>query len=157
MSRTRILRSNVRDDGYRVHNGYLTAPAAGPTLDSLRRRQRDDEYEDEEDPDETIELHNIIPMPSNEEPDYQTGDDEEQSGPDEEIARFPEDQYTVLTEDGHHVVYRTSGGAANRAPNSRTDRFDMGTARDSHSRPPQTLRDLNAFHQAHYARRGRGR
>src|ERR1700722_3406567 len=131
MSRTRILRSNKPDDGYRVHNGYLTAPVTGPTLDSLRRRQRDDEYEDEDDPDDIVEVHNYI-IPSNEEPDYQTGDDEEQSGPDEEVARYPENEYTVLTEDGHHVVYRTSGGEANRAPNSRTDRFDMGTARDNH-------------------------
>jgi len=139
---------------YDVHNGFLVGPK--PTLDSARvrarerdayRRTRDDE---EDDPEGVLEIHNHIPL--SEEPEgYHdralAKDDEEQGEEPEEgevVARFPADQYHFATEGDEVVVYRGAG-----TPEHKTDIYDIG-ARDNRSRPPQTLRELNALNAAHY-------
>jgi hypothetical protein len=132
----------------RIRNGFLTT---GPTLDSLPTRHHRNQ---EEDPD-AIEIHNHIPVneesviatydPRRPEPfQDMTDDDEEPEGQGEVVARFPANGFTCQTEGDEIVIYRGSG-----SPPHKTDIFDM-TTRDSRSRRPRTLRELNALHAAHY-------
>ena len=155
---------------YRIRGGFLVrpekaadfAPARARALDA-RRRSFSPGDEGEDDPDQdTIEIHNHVPG----EPEYSTmsltGVDEEgEVG--EEVARYPSNAFTVMTEDdengeAHHVVYRSAGEG--RAPSHKTDIFEMGDSRsrahDARSRAPHTLAQLNAFNAAHYkAKAGR--
>ena len=140
---------------YHVRGGFLVrnerpsdfALTRARALDAYRRPFTPDE---EEDPEDVIEVHNHIPL-SGELDGYfdraATKDDEE---PDEEqrkgevVARFPADKFHFATEGDEVVVYRGAGTPANK-----TDIFDMGT-RDSRSSPPRTLSELNTFHAGHY-------
>jgi hypothetical protein len=153
---------------YRVRGGFLVrkeepsdfAPRAR-ALDAYRRPFSPDNGEDDPDQ-ETIEIHNHIP---GDDPEYPasslTGDDEEGLGEGEEIARYPANGFTVMTEDdesgeSHHVVYRSTGEG--RAPSHKSDIYEMGDsrARDARSRAPRTLAELNASNAAHYkAKAGR--
>lgn len=133
----------------RVRGGFLTT---GPTM-AMDSRSR---FRDDEEPD-TIEVHNYLDDPDytvageNIAPHDRQRDDEE---PEEEedgevVARYPA-SYHVATEDDEIVVY-------SRAPQHKTDRFDMDTdARKTRDgRPPQTVAELNALHLRHYGRGGR--
>jgi hypothetical protein len=149
-----------RDDKFRVRNGFLTRPIPSHTRDAFRLH---DEMEEEEPDDETVEIHNHIPISYPEPADYdrdRASDDEEQEGREGEVARYPANAFTVNTEDdengeAHHVVYRSPGGR--HAPPHKTDRYEMGDAtHDNRPRPPRTLAQLNRLHAAHYkAKAGR--
>jgi hypothetical protein len=148
---------------YRVKNGFLSAPSYGPTLDSFRTTPRDQEPEGDPE-EETLEIHNHMPMDGDGEEErvvarYQPEDFEDASeqvgddAPGEEIARYPADGYTVQTEGDQLVIYRTSGG---ESPDHKTDRFDMH-ARDKGNRragPPRSLAALNAYHANFYKGKG---
>ena len=79
-------------------------------------------------------------MPSNVE-------DEEPEENGEEVARYPANSFTCRTEGDEIVVYRTNGSDS---PAHKSDRHEMDTTRDSRSRPPRSLSELNRFHAAHY-------
>jgi hypothetical protein len=162
-----------RFDGYRVHKGYLVG--SGPTRDGAFRTR-----DEEEDDDDVIEVHNIIPDfgaqtfgtdTFSDDPDTgdrrprsrgrsRNRDDEGQAG--QEVTRLSADEYRVVTEGDEIVIYRIGNGSndgdgpsgLSQAPE--TDIYDFDTsdrrARDSRSRshPPRTLADLNRFHAAHY-------
>jgi hypothetical protein len=134
---------------YHVRGGFLVGPK--PTLDSARARARErDAYrhdeEEENDPD-ALEIHNHIPMSAP--PDYDRARDDEEPEEGEVVARFPADQFHFATEGDEIVIYRGSGTSAPKTDIYDFDVSDM-SARDSRSRPPQTLRELNALHAAHY-------
>lgn len=137
---------------YRVHGGFLVRnerPSEfanrARALDA-RRRTRD---EGEEDPEGILEIHNHIPMSAP--PDYGRAHDDEERAEEpeegEEVGRFPANQYHFVTDGDDVVIYKGAG-----TPKHKTDIFDVNdmSARDSRSRPPQTLRELNAFNAAHY-------
>ena len=145
---------------YHVRGGFLVrnerasdfAPARGRALDAYRRT-RDEE---EEDPEGVLEIHNHIPMSQEPEGHFSRAlaKDDEEPGEEgregEVVARFPADQFHFATEGDEVVVYRGAG-----TPEHKTDIYDIG-ARDHRSRPPQTLRELNALNAAHYkAKAGR--
>ena len=155
---------------YRVRNGFFSRPEAAADLTPARARaldarRRSFSPKDEDDPDQdTIEIHNHVVG----EPEYSTmsltGDEEESEGDEgEEVARYPANGFTVMTEDdergeAHHVVYRSAGQGL--APSHKTDVFEMGDGRsrahDARSAAPRTLAQLNAFNAAHYkAKAGR--
>jgi hypothetical protein len=132
---------------YRVDGGFLVRNE-GPSdfanraraLDA-RRRTRD---EGEDDPEEVLEIHNHIPMSAP--PDDRSHDGEElEEG--EEVGRFPANQYHFVTDGDDVVIYKGAG-----TPKHKTDIFDVNdmSARDSRSRAPRTLRELNASNAAHY-------
>ena len=156
---------------YHVRNGFLVRHETAPDFARSRARALDHKpfspTDEEEDPEDILEIHNhIIEEPNGYYDRASAGDDE---GPDEEgregeeVARYPASGYTVLTEDDesgapHHVVYRSAGEG--RAPSHKTDILEMGDsgsrARDSRSHAPRTLAQLNAFNAAHYkAKAGR--
>jgi hypothetical protein len=140
---------------YHVRGGFLVrnerpsdfAPAHARALDAYRRPFSPDEGED---PEDIIEVHNHIPLSGEPEAYYDRAsakDDEETQGEPSEgdvVARFPADKFHFATEGDEVVVYRGAG-----TPTTKTDIYDMG-ARDSRSRPPRTLRDMNAFNAAYY-------
>jgi hypothetical protein len=153
---------------YAIRNGFLSAPARGPTVTMDAYRTRDQEPEqDPNDPDEVLEIHNHLPTGGDGEEGevvarYQPEDFEDASeqvgddAPSEEVARYPASGYTVQTEGDQLVIYRTSGGEG-ESPDHKTDKFDM-SARDKTRRAgpptPRTLAQLNAFHHAHYGAKG---
>jgi hypothetical protein len=145
-----------------VHRGYLVG---GPTVDGAFRSPRSfRDQEQDPDSDDVVEIHNHIPysggdeegrggFPANEErvvarydPESFQEDEEpeEQNG---EVARFPANGFTCRTEGEEIVVYRTR---RSDSPRPKSDRHEMDTARDSRSRPPRTLSELNRLHAAHY-------
>jgi hypothetical protein len=140
---------------YNVRGGFLVAST--PTLDSARVRARERDayrraHDEEVDDPEAIEIHNHVAM-SGEPPDYsdRARDDEEPAEYPEDgavVARFPADQFHFMTEGNEVVVYRGAGKSEHK-----TDIYEFG-ARDSRSRPPQTLRELNALNAAHYRQKG---
>jgi hypothetical protein len=113
------------------------------------RRTRD---EGEDDPEDVLEIHNHIPLGQEPEGDRALAKDDEE--PDEEgreggvVARFPADKFHIATEGDEVVVYRGGG-----TPEHKTDIYDIG-ARDSRSRPPRSLSELNALHAVHYRQKG---
>ena len=150
------------DQQFHIRNGFLTrnekssdyAPARTRALDVRRRRRTRDEVE-EDDP-EVVEIHNHIPMSQesmSQEPEgyYDRAYAKDDEDPDEEgregevVARFPADRYHFATEGDEVVVYRGAG-----TPKHKSDIYDFGRARDTRFHPPQTLRQLNALHAAHY-------
>jgi hypothetical protein len=142
--------STTRRNSPIVHRGYLVAGPikGGRTVDGFRRSDQ----EQEGDPDDVVEIHNHLPY------DPQSVEDEEpeqQNG--EEIARYPASGFTCRTEGDEIVVYRTGSGSD--GPSHKTDLydFDMDKARDSRSRAPRTLADLNRLHTAHYRHPRAGR
>jgi hypothetical protein len=138
---------------YRVHGGFLvrnerTSDFARPRARALdaRRRTRDEE---EDDPDDLLEIHNhLSPEPEGRAlaKDYEEPNEEASEG--EVVARFPADKFHFATEGDEVVVYR--GGDT---PEHKTDLYDFG-ARDARSRPPRTLRELNALHATYYRQKG---
>jgi hypothetical protein len=119
---------------YHVRGGFLVRnerPSGRARALDADRRTRDEEEDDLED---VIEVHN------------HKGDEEpnEEGSEGEVVARFPADKFHFVTEGDEVVVYRGAGESAQK-----TDRHDIG-ARDTRSRPPRTLRELNALNAAHY-------
>jgi hypothetical protein len=111
-----------------------------------RRRTRDEGEEHRED---VVEIHNHIPMSAEPDNDRARDNEERAEEPDEgeEVGRFPANQFHFVTDGDDVVIYKGAG-----TPKHKTDIFDVNdmSARDSRSRPPQTLRELNAFNAAHY-------
>jgi hypothetical protein len=130
--------------GFLVRNDY-DAPARARALDAYRR-PRDEE---EDDPDEgALVIHNHIPMGG--EPEgysdraYAKDDEEPEEG--EVAARFQASKFHFVVEGDEIVLYRGAGETSR--PES--DRHTFDTRDNRHSRPPQTLRELNQFHVAYY-------
>jgi hypothetical protein len=154
---------------YQIRNGFLSAPARGPTVTMDAYRTRDQEQEqdpqDPQDPnEETLEIHNHVGENNGEEGEvvarYEPEDFEDMSeqvgddAPGEEVARYPASGYTCQTEGDEIVIYRTSGGEG-ESPAHKTDKFDM-SARDKSKRagPPRSLAALNAYHANFYKGKG---
>ena len=169
-----MTRSKYDVRQYQVHKGYLIE--GGPTHDGPRAPR--DDYEQDPDEDDTLEIHNYIPVSEErtiatraeerfqdranaraEERDRAGAEnggyhrrrrnrdeepDEEQEGHGEVVARFPADQYHFATEGDEVVIYRGAG-----TPAHKSDIYDFN-ARDSRSRPPRTLAELNRSNAAHY-------
>lgn len=138
---------------YHVRRGFLTQ---GPTLDSLRRRPRDDEPEDD-----VIEIHNHVDDPdcgaaTSEKfspQDRRRGRDDEELEPDDKhgkvVAKYPPGHHAETAEDGSIVVY-------DAPPGYKTDILDFKIDDASRTRDrcaPRTLAELNAFFRRHYPRR----
>jgi len=161
--RTPALHSKY-DGNYHVRNGFLVESSS--TSDAAGRP--------EEDPDDTIEIHNYLPDPNHQMAGEEPADDrrrrrtdrlhdeepeEEQQEQGEEVGRFSEAEHEVVLDGGDYVVRRGSGSSG---PDMKSDRHDMPSdsrapthrSRDSRSRPPQTLAELNAFNSKYYRRMG---
>jgi hypothetical protein len=142
---------------YHVHRGFLVrnnydddAPTRRRVLDAYRR-PRDEE---EDDPEEgVLEIHNHIPMGGEAEGysdrAYARGDEEPEEG--EVAARFPASKFHFVIEGDEIVLYRGAGETSR--PES--DRHTFDTRDNRSSRPPQTLRELNALHANFYRQKAR--
>jgi hypothetical protein len=137
---------------YHVRNNFLTcnekydAPSSTRALDARRRRRARDEEED--DPEEgVLEIHNHIPSSQELEGggysdyDRRYARDDEEGREGEVLARYPASQYHFAVEGDEIVLYRGPGETSRHESDRHT--FDARDHRSS--RPPQTLRQLNAY------------
>lgn len=148
----------------RVRNGFLTT---GPTMTfDARARARDEE----EDPDEMIEIRNH--MPSAMEPEVQDTakaradarrrlrdqdpNEGENEDPDSLIASYPAGHTAISMPDGGIEIHRVEDYGS--SPSHKTDIYDMpGTspARDRRgAQVPRTLAELNNYNSNYYRQMG---
>ena len=117
------------------------ARAAGYTVDGT--------FERDDDPKETVEVHNHWDDPPENhvvtgEEIAPRGEQRDEGDESEIIERYP-GHYHATVEDGELVIRK-------RAPDSsKSDRHEMG-GRTADRRPPRTLREVNAFMRGHYGR-----